>query len=177
MPTGLTTYYTAFSPSCFSLLGLWLVIIGFNGVTWLSSGRLGQKQVYAVAQFFAAPGTMSLLALINPGSTIVWRVVFSLISLIGVGCVALFGRVHHGHSHDPLDISDHVVYWGTVVLYLAIAALAVTPASTLEYEGVLLTVLMLVGIHVALRLMLTAHAPARTDSPGHSVDPGATVRP
>jgi len=41
-----------------------------------------------------------------------------------------------------------------------------TPAPVLEYEGVLLTVLMLVGIHVALRLMLAARAPGKTDSPG-----------
>jgi hypothetical protein len=172
MPVVLTTYYTAFSPSCFSLLGLWLVIIGFNAGAWLNSGKLRQQQVYAVAQFFAAPGTMSLLALINPDSTIVWRVVFALISLIGVGCVALYGPVHHGHSHDLLDISDYFVHWGTLLLYLAIAALALTPGRILEYEGVLLTVLMLVGIHVALRLMLAAHAPGNTDSPGHPAGPG-----
>jgi hypothetical protein len=169
MPVVLTTFYTAFSPSCFALLGLWLVIIGFNAGAWLDAGRpgqknpgwLGRKQVYAVAQFFAAPGTMSLLALINPDSTIVWRVVFSLISLIGVGCVALFGRVHHGHPHDALDMSDHIVYWGTLALYFAIAALAMTPAPVLEYEGVLLTGLMLVGIHVALRLMLAVRTPEK----------------
>jgi hypothetical protein len=172
MPVVLTTFYTAFSPSCFSLLGLWLVIIGFNAGTWLNSSRLRQQQVYAVAQFFAAPGTMSLLALINPDSTIVWRVVFSLISLMGVGCVALFGPVRHGHSHDLLEISDQVVYWGTLVLYLAIAALAMTPAPILEYEGVLLTVLVLVGIHVALRLMLAARAPGNADSLGRSAGPG-----
>jgi hypothetical protein len=175
MPVVLTTFYTAFSPSCFALLGLWLVIIGFNAGTWLDSGPIREKQVYAVAQFFAAPGTMSLLALINPDSSIVWRVVFSLISLLGVGCVALFGRVHHGHPHDPLDISDHVVYWGTVALYLAIAALAMTPAPILEYEGVLLTVLMLVGIHVALRLMLAVRVPGQADSPGHVAGPGSTT--
>jgi hypothetical protein len=161
MPSVLTTFYTAFSPSCFALLGLWLVIIGINADAWLNSGYLRQKQVYAVAQSMAAPGTMSLLALINPDSSTVWRVVFSLISLIGVVCVVLFGRVHHGHSHSPLDISDHVVWWGTIALYLAIAALAMIPASLLEYEGVLLTVLLLAGVHVALRLMLEAHAPEK----------------
>jgi hypothetical protein len=165
MPVVLTTYYTAFSPSCFSLLGLWLVIIGFNADAWLNSGRLRQRQVYAVAQFFAMPGTMSLLALINTDSTIVWRVVFSLISLTGAGCVTLFGPVHHGHSHDLVDIGDYVVYWGTLVLYLAIAALAMTPGAILEYEGVLLTLLMLVGIHVALLLMLAARTPGNTNNP------------
>lgn len=172
MPVVLTTYYTAFSPSCFSLLGLWLLIIGINAGAWLDSGRLRQRQVYAVAQFFAAPGTMSLLALINPDSTVVWRVVFSLISLIGVGCIALYGPVHNEHSHDLLDISDHFVYWGTLALYLAIAALAMTPAPILEYEGVLLTALMLVGIHVALRLMIATRTPGKTDGPDQPAGPG-----
>lgn len=167
---GLTTFYGAFAPSCFALLGLWLVIVGINARAWLNSGQLRQLQVYAVAQFFAAPGTMSLLALINPDSTTVWRVVFSLVALLGLGGVVLFGPVHHSHSDDPRDsplaISDHVVYWGTVALYLAIAALAMTPASVLEYEGVLLTALMLVGVHVALRLMLAFRAPGNTDDLG-----------
>jgi hypothetical protein len=166
MPVVLTTFYTAFSPSCFALLGLWLVIVSINAPAWLASGHLRQqRQAYAVAQFFAAPGTMSLLALINTDSTTVWRVVFSLISLMGLGSMALFGLVHHGHSHAPLDVSDYVVYWGTLALYIAIAALAMTPAPILEYEGVLLTALMLVGIHVALRLMLAFHVPPEAGAP------------
>ena len=55
MPVVLTTFYTAFSPSCFALLGLWLVIIGFNAGTWLDSGPIREKQVYAVAQVSLAP--------------------------------------------------------------------------------------------------------------------------
>ncbi|MGD0700279.1 MAG: hypothetical protein ABSA02_10390 [Trebonia sp.] len=175
MPVVLTTFYTAFSPSCFALLGLWLVIIGINAKAWLNSGYLKQKQVYAVAQSMAAPGTMSLLALINPDSSIVWRVAFSLISVIGVVCVVLFGRVHHGGSHAPLDIVDHVVWWGTIALYLAIAALAMTPAPLLEYEGVLLTVLLLEGVHVALRLMLEAHAPEKKGGVKQSARPDGAV--
>lgn len=175
MPVMLTTFYTAFSPSCFALLGLWLVIVGINADPWLTKGYLGQKQIYAVAQSMAAPGTMSLLALINPDSSIVWRVVFSLISLIGVVCVVLFGRVHHGHSHSPLEISDHVVWWGTIALYLAIAALAMTPAPLLEYEGVLLTVLLLEGVHVALRLMLEANKPAHKGGVKQSARPDGAV--
>jgi hypothetical protein len=165
MPVVLTTYYTAFSPSCFSLLGLWVLIVGINADRWLNSGRLGQRQVYAVAQFFALPGTMSLLALINPYSSTVWRVVFALISLTGAGCVALFGVEHRENGHYLSGIGDYVVYWGTLGLYVAIAALAITPASTLEYEGVLLTLLLLVGIHVALVLMLDARAPGKANDP------------
>jgi len=76
----LTAFYTAFSPACFSLLALWLAIIAINAHAWLSSQhRHHQQQAYIVALYFAAPGTMSLLALINPQSTFVWRVYFIVV--------------------------------------------------------------------------------------------------
>jgi dipeptide/tripeptide permease len=181
----LSDFYTAFAPSCFSLLALWLAIVGFNARDWLSSDDARQrdarqKQVYAVAQFFAAPGTMSVLALINLGSSTVWRVAFALISVLGLICVWLFGPVHHNHTVDhksdtPLQFSDHVVYWGTYLLYLAILVLAIIPESLLEYEGILLTVLMLTGVHVELRLMLTIHDPAKKGKPGDSAGQGGTA--
>ena len=173
---GLSDFYTAFAPSCFSLLALWLAIVGFNAKDWLSSGD-AQMRVYAVAQFFAAPGAMSVLALINLGSSTVWRVAFALISVLGLACVKLFGPVHHDHTDDhksdtPLQISDHVVYWGTYLLYLAILVLAIIPESLLEYEGILLTVLMLTGVHVELRLMFTIHDSAKKGIPGDSAGQG-----
>ena len=56
-------------------------------------------------------------------------------------------------------MSDHAVHWIAVGLYLAIAALAFTPLHTLRIEGVLLTILVLLGVHVALRLMFAVGAP------------------
>ena len=53
-----------------------------------------------------------------------------------------------------------MVYWIAVGLYLAIAVLAFIPRHTLHAEGVPLTVLLLLGVHVALRLMFAAGAPA-----------------
>ena len=180
----LSDFYTAFAPSCFSLLALWLAIVGFNAKDWLSSDDAGhldarQKQVYAVAQFFAAPGTMSVLALINLGSSTVWRVAFALISALGLIGVKLFGPVHHHHTGDHksdtlLQFSDHVVYWGTYLLYLAILVLAIIPEPILEYEGILLTVLMVTGIHVELRLMPTIYGPAKNGKPGDSAGQGGT---
>lgn len=84
----LTGFYTAFSPACFSLLALWLAIIGFNARAWLNSQHRDhrQRQAYIVALYFAAPGTMSLLALIDPLSTFVWRVFFIIVSILGVAC-------------------------------------------------------------------------------------------
>jgi hypothetical protein len=52
-----------------------------------------------------------------------------------------------------------VLWWGTIAVYLAIAGLAMIPSPLLEYEGVLLTVLLLAGVHVALLLMIEVHGP------------------
>ncbi len=180
----LSDFYTAFAPSCFSLLALWLAIVGFNAKDWLSSDDDGhrkdrQKQVYAVALFFAAPGAMSVLALVNLGSSDMWRAAFAAISALGLICVKVFGPVRH-HPVDqkpdtPLEISDHAVYWGTYLLYLAILVLAIIPKSILEYEGILLTVLMLTGIHVELRLMVTIHEPVKKGKPSDSAGQGGTA--
>jgi hypothetical protein len=158
----LTTFYTAFSPTCFSLLGLWFVIIAINANAWLNSQH--QKQAYAVALYFSVPGTMSLLALIDPLSTFAWRVFFIIVSVLGVAGLFLFGSPHHGPHHDALAVSDQLVHWLTIGLYVVIAVLAFTPLHTLRVEGVLLTVLVLLGLHVALRLMFAIGAPPKDAS-------------
>jgi hypothetical protein len=167
----LTAFYTAFSPACFSLLALWLAIIAINARVWLTPQHRHhqQRQAYIVALYFAAPGTMSLLALIDPLSTFVWRVYFIIVSVLGVAGMLLFGPSPDRHSHHLLDVSDYVVHWIAIGLYLAIAALAFTPLHTLRIEGVLLTVLVLLGVHVALRLMFDVGAPPREISETASV--------
>jgi hypothetical protein len=168
MPT-LTGFYTAFSPACFSLLGLWLVIIQIKPDAWINLAR--KKQAYAVTLFFAAPGTMSLLALIDPTSTVTWRVVFAIVSVTGVAGMIAFGFPHHPHHHDAFDVSDHVVYWLAIGLYVAIAVLAFPSLDTLRIEGVLLTVLMLLGVLLALMLMFAAGAPNPKAEPAANPPP------
>lgn len=95
-----------------------------------------------------------------------WRVFFIIVSLLGGGGLVLYGSLHHQPGpHDVLKISDHVVHWIAVGLYLTIAVLAFIPLHTLRIEGVLLTVLVLLGAHVALRLMFAIGAPASPAAP------------
>jgi hypothetical protein len=170
----LTDFYTAFSPACFALLALWLAIIAINAHVWLTPqhSHHRQRQAYIVALYFAAPGTMSLLALINPLSTFVWRVFFIIVSVLGIAGMLLFGPFPNRKRHDLLDASDQAVHWIAVGLYLAVAALAFTPLRTERVEAVLLTVLMLVGVHVALRLMFAVGASAH-ESPAAEPTPTA----
>ena len=69
----LTDFYLGFSPACFSLLGLWLVVVQINADRWLGD-PVRRRRAYGGAMHFALPGIMSLLALVNPGSEGMWRV-------------------------------------------------------------------------------------------------------
>jgi len=54
-----------------------------------------------------------------------------------------------------------VVYWLAIGVYVAIAVLAIPSLHALRIEGVLLTVLMLLGVLLALMLMFAAGTPTR----------------
>jgi hypothetical protein len=172
----LTEFYVALSPACFALLGLWLVIIAINAAAWLSPKH--QRHAYAVALCFAAPGAMSLLALVFEGSTVAWRVIFIITAASGAIGLALFGPLQHHRRHGVIDVLDHATQWVVVALYAAIAVLALVPAHTLYTEGVLLTVLVLAGVHIAFRMMFAVGAPR--DAPadkasGHPDDPASAA--
>jgi hypothetical protein len=162
----LAGFYTAFSPACFTLLGLWIIIIQINAAAWLSRNR--QKQAYAVALYFAAPGTMSLLALIDPLGSVVWRAAFITVSVLGILGMFLLGSPHRQRHHDALQASDQLAHWIAIALYAAIAVLTIPALNALRVEAVLLTVLVLLGVHLALRLMFATGAPSSGAEAGSS---------
>jgi hypothetical protein len=149
----LTDFYIAFSPVCFSLLGLWLVVIQINATGWLRD-KLNWRRAYGVALHFALPGMMSLLALIEPQNPDVWRASFAIISLSGAAVLALFGRIP-GHK-----VPDHLAQALAILLYVTIGVLAIVPQHMLRVEAVLLIVLVFLGFNVALRLMYTVGPPS-----------------
>lgn len=155
----LTDFYIAFSPVCFSLLALWLVVIQIHTV-WVEDEPHWRRS-YAVSLHFALPGMMSLLALIEPQSPSVWRISFAVISFSGAAVLLLFGRIR---GHEPLD---HLMQALAIVLYLAIGVLAFIPGGVLHVEAVLLIALVFLGFNVALRLLYAV----RPDSPPRGASP------
>jgi hypothetical protein len=83
------------------------------------------------------------------------------------------GSPHRPRHPDSLDVSDHRVHWLAMGLYVAIAVLAVLPLHTLRIEGVLLTVLMLLGVLLALMLMFAAGAPNPKAEPAGNPPPAS----
>jgi hypothetical protein len=148
----LTDFYIAFSPVCFSLLGLWLVVIQINAAVWLGD-QSHWRRAYGVALHFALPGTMSLLALIEPQNPDVWRLSFAIISLSGAVVLALIGRISGNKA------LDHLAQAVAILVYLAIGVVAIIPQHRLLVEAMLLILLVFLGFNVALRLMYTAGPP------------------
>jgi hypothetical protein len=60
----LNAFYGAFSPACFALLGLWLVVVQIRMREWQGS-TAHRRRSYGVALHFVLPGMMSLLALVD----------------------------------------------------------------------------------------------------------------
>src|SRR5512142_3146761 len=76
----LTDFYISFSAVCFTLLGLWIIVVQTRHAEWRGSS-LYRRRSYGVALHCSLPGLMSLLALVNPASSALWRVSFAIVSI------------------------------------------------------------------------------------------------
>jgi len=170
----LTDFYIAFSPVCFSLLGLWLVVVQINTRAWLAD-EPHRRRAYGVALHFALPGLMSLLALVDPQDPDYWRVSFAIIAL---GGAAVLYAVR-GPIAGPARL-DRAVQMAGVALYILIGALAIIPHSLLREEAILLTLLVFLGFNVAWLLLSGQQAdaaPASAPAPAsaHAAQPDPQV--
>ena len=108
-----------------------------------------------VSLYFALPGLMGLLSLVDSRSSDMWRVSFGLVALGGV--VVLF--IVRGPAPTALGVAAYV---GAMVLYALIAVVAIAPGFLddlgvsvlpLRLEAVLLTLLVFLGVNVAWLLL------------------------
>ena len=181
----LNAFYGAFSPACFALLGLWLVVVQIRLPEWQRSST-HRRMSYGVALHFALPGLMSVLALVNPLNPAFWRVSFAIIALGGavvlVAVRGIPGR-HPGRDAGPGQAGapgaagppgdtgrtvvsaaarqlDLALYLTSVALYLLIGLLAFAGGlAVLRVEAILLTALLFVGFQVAWMMMFENRQP------------------
>ena len=156
----LTDFYISFSAVCFTLLGLWLIVVQTRHAEWRGS-PLHRRRAYAVAMHFSLPGLMSLLALVNPDSAALWRVSFA-IAATGGAVVLIAVR---GPARGRLGLTAYVF---AIAIYTLIGLLAIAPgivgslglaAAPVRVEAVLLITLVFAGVNVAW-LLLFEEAPA-----------------
>ena len=164
----LKDFYLSFSAVCFTLLGLWLIVVQTRHAEWRGS-PLYRRRAYAVAIHFSLPGLMSLLALVDPESSILWRASFG-IAAIG-GAMALIAL--RGAAPGKLGLT---AYMSAIGLYLLIGLLAIAPhsasrlglqAAPVRVEAALLIILVFAGVNVAW-LLLFSEAPSEYAAPGRA---------
>ena len=156
----LTDFYISFSAVCFTLLGLWLVVVQTRHAEWRGS-PLHRRRAYGVAMYFSLPGLMSLLALVNPASSALWRTSFAIAAIGGV--VVLIAV--RGPVPGKLGLTAYIL---AIALYGLIGIVAIAPrivgglglqAAPVRVEAVLLTILVFAGVNVAW-LLLFEEAPS-----------------
>ena len=169
----LDVFYGAFSPACFALLGLWLVVVQIRLRDWQGSA-VHRRRSYGVALHFALPGVMSLLALVNPQDPLFWRVSFAIIALGGAVILALVrgfplrsrpgpGGVAAPAGPDQLGLAAYIA---GIVIYVLIGVLALRGGlAVLRTEAILLTILVFLGFNVAWLLLFDDRAPAHGHPP------------
>jgi hypothetical protein len=152
----LDAFYGAFSPACLSLLGLWIVAVQIRADAVRASSEL-RRRSYTVALFFALPGLMSVIALIDPTNDAFWRVPFTVIAL--GGAASLYpSRGLPGST--LLRITTDIT---ALILFLVVAILAIIGGPDEQRTiAVLLTALIFLGFNVAWQFLfvpLEAAAP------------------
>lgn len=163
----LDAFYGAFSPACLALLGLWLVAVQMRADEVRASQELSRR-TYVVALFFALPGLMGVIALIDTANPAFWRVSFAIISLVGAAVLfPVHGLPGSSRVRNTADIAAEI-------LYLAIAVLAVIGGADMQRTvAVLLTALIFLGFNVA---WLFLFAPLASGEPAaHQEQPEAPV--
>jgi hypothetical protein len=125
----LTDFYVAFATVCFMLLGLWIIVVQTRHGEWRHSA-IHRRRAYGVALHFSLPGLMSLLSLVDPASTALWRICFAIVAAGGV--LALIALV----AVAPGMVADLGVL-----------------ARPLRVQAVLLTILVFLGVIVAWLLL------------------------
>ncbi len=170
----ITTFYASFAPICFTLLGLWLVVVQTRHEDWRHS-LVHRRRAYSVSLGFAFPGLMSLLSLVDPGSQPAWRISFGVIAAVGLATViGLWLATYRGGITGASRLA-----WATsaltALIYAVIIAVALVPdvaqrlgasVSGLQVEAFVLSLLVFLGVNIAFNQVFEESGPDVLRGPG-----------
>jgi hypothetical protein len=155
----LTSFYAAFTPVCFTLLGLWLIVVQTRHGEWRRS-PVHRSRAYVLSINLALPGMMGLLSLIDPGNASLWRAGFAIVA--AVAAVLLIGMAIRGPGTANRSLVSVATTWLATVLYVVIVVVALAPKvvsdlsihlTALEVEELLLSLLVFSAVSVGVFLM------------------------
>ncbi|HLI57295.1 MAG TPA: hypothetical protein VKY26_09745 [Actinomycetota bacterium] len=158
----LVQFYSAFAPISFTVLGLWFIVVQTRHAEWARSQH-HRRTASVVALQFGLPGLMSLLSLVAPTSHTMWRVSFTVASLVGAAALL---ALSFGPAGGPRLAGAG--RWLSAALFAVVAVVALAPglpadlglqATALAVEATLLSLLVFVGLAVAWLLLFTGMPP------------------
>ena len=160
-------FYGAMAGACFTLLGFWWVVLTF-GSAQMMRDPVRRRTARRVSLFFLLPALMCIIALLPVEDPRYWRATFIIAAVVGL--VETSSGLRTG-AHRPVMV-------GAFVLFLAIAAVAASPAalralfpnvSPQPVEGVLLSLLVGLGAQLVwshFTEVTDGRVDDLTDSPG-----------
>jgi hypothetical protein len=157
----LSTFYSIVSAINFTLLGLWWVAVKERSDIGGTDARR-RRMAYLVSLSFVIPGTVSLLAQVAPDEPVLWRTSFTLAGVAGAVGIALLGQSLRDLTGETLLV--RVLWWVAVPMYVLVALVAAVPGipdaldlrlSSIEIEGFLLSLLVLLGVQAAWVVAMT----------------------
>jgi Kef-type K+ transport system membrane component KefB len=152
----LQAFYQTVAQLCFTLLGLWWLVLQTKYAEWIGDPSR-RRMITNISLYFLLPGATSLLALLSPQVHLLWQAAFIVASGLGVfeTLSLVLGERESGHR----TLRTAGPRWVGVVLYAAIAALAIislVPAwgsalhgSAQSIAGILITLLIIAGVTLA----------------------------
>jgi hypothetical protein len=154
----LATFYQTVAQLCFTLLGLWWLVLQTKYQEWTADAAR-RRMLTNISLYFLLPGSMSLMALLAGQQHLLWQVSFFIASAIGAVETSTIIR----HERELLGRRAHwtrsALLWAGAGLYavVALAALAaIIPGAAgrlhidpLTTAGVLITLLVVAGVLLA----------------------------
>lgn len=163
----LDAFYQTSAQICFTLLGLWWLVLQTKYAEWFGNRAL-RRMATNISLYFLLPGAMSLMALASH-ARILWATAFVAASL--------FGGIETASTILPPPFGApterrprwyaYLLRGATLVLYLLIIIIALLPgipqsfgAAPLTVEAVLLTLIVVLGAAAAWRYFAYSHGRA-----------------
>ena len=160
-------FYSTFATVSLTVTGLWMYVAQARFREWIAD-RDHFRRASAVSVQLAFPGLMCLFALIDPESSMLWRLAFGTISVVAATLLVVLRR----RSVRDWGRANAVGNWVAAGLFACIALVALVPemvdemgisVSSRRVEFFLFCLLLFDGLVVAWT-MLFAEAQEATGS-------------
>ncbi len=162
-----SSFYAIVSAINFTLLGLWWVAIKERSDI-RERDASGRRVAFLISLQFSVPGIIALVGQVAPQEPVLWRSSFTFAGLAGAVGIYLLGR---SLRRVPGQAGLVLVFWFVAIpIYVLVAAVAAFEGipdalnlrlSSIEIEGLLLTLLVFLGVQTA---WVVAMAPEEKDT-------------